>query len=231
MPKETKKNQPATVDRATKTQLLTSSDLSEEKHVWSRKRFGIKIPIFILILLGVIVVLGLLGFLLKDKFLVATINGRPVFRYELDQRLTSTYGKEALENLIVEKLIKDEAKKRGVNVSEKDVEEEAEKIEKSLGEGVTLKDALSFQGVSLSDFKEQLKLRLQLTRMLEGEVTVSEEEVDTFLKDNAKTLVVTGEAEQRAEAREKVKEQKINSSLQGWVEGLLAKAKITRFLK
>ena len=80
-------------------------------------------------------------------------------------------------------------------------------------------------------FKEQLKLRLQLTRMLEGEVTVSEEEVDTFLKDNAKTLVATGEAEQRAEAREKVKEQKINSSLQGWVEGLLAKAKITRFLK
>jgi len=231
MPKETKKNQPATVDRATKTQLLTSSDLSEEKHVWSRKRFGIKIPIFILILLGVIVVLGLLGFLLKDKFLVATINGRPVFRYELTQRLTSTYGKEALENLIVEKLIKDEAKKRGVSVSEQDVEQEAKKLEKSLGEGVTLEDALKFQGVSLADFKKQLELRLQLNKILEKEITISEEEVTKFIEENGKTLVATGEAERKTEAREQLKEQKINESLQTWIEGLLAKAKITRFLK
>ena len=169
--------------------------------------------------------------MLKDKFLVATINGRPVFRYELDQRLTSTYGKEALENLIVEKLIKDEAKKRGVSVSEQDVEQEAKKLEKSLGEGVTLEDALKFQGVSLADFKKQLELRLQLNKILEKEITISEEEVTKFIEENGKTLVATGEAERKTEARKQLKEQKINESLQTWIEGLLAKAKITRFLK
>jgi len=233
MPKNVKKSVKNSLTANTmevqQPQITDTSVLSERSSFWSKKKFGLKTPV--LAFLVFIIVLGLLGFLLKDKFLVATINGRPVFRYELTQRLTSTYGKEALENLIVEKLIKDEAKKRGVSVSEQDVEQEAKKLEKSLGEGVTLEDALKFQGVSLADFKKQLELRLQLNKILEKEITISEEEVTKFIEENGKTLVATGEAERKTEARKQLKEQKINESLQTWIEGLLAKAKITRFLK
>lgn len=225
---------PRSVKKITKKSVMTDAVETpqpqvEKSSVWPKKKFGIKPSVLILLVL--IIVLGLLGFLFKDRLLVATINGRPVFRYELDQRLTSTYGKEALENLIVEKLIKEEAKKSGVNVSEQEVSDEEKRLEASLGEGVTLEDALKFQGVSLADFKKQLELRLQLNKILEKQITISDEEVDKFIKDNEKTLVATGEAERKAEAREQLKEQKINESLQTWIEGLLAKAKITRFLK
>lgn len=225
---------PRSVKKITKKSVMTDvvempQPQMEKTSVWPKKKFGIKPPVLILLVL--IIVLGLLGFLFKDRLLVATINGRPIFRYELDQRLTSTYGKEALENLIVEKLIKEEAKKSGVSVSEQEVSEESKRLEASLGEGVTLEDALKFQGVSLADFKKQLELRLQLNKILEKQITISDEEVDKFIKDNGKTLVATGEAERKTEAREQLKEQKINESLQTWIEGLLAKAKITRFLK
>lgn len=227
--KSVKKSLTANTVEVRQPQITNTSVLSERSPSWPKKKFGLKTPVLVLLVL--IVVLGLLGFLFKDKILVATINGRPVFRYELNQRLTSTYGKEALENLIVEKLIKDEAKKRGVSVSAQDVEQEAKKLEKSLGEGVTLEDALKFQGVSLADFKKQLELRLQLNKIMEKEITISEEEVTKFIEENGKTLVASGEAERKIEAREQLKEQKINESLQTWIEGLLAKAKITRFLK
>jgi len=72
---------------------------------------------------------------------------------------------------------------------------------------------------------------LQLNKILEKEITISEEEVTKFIEENGKTLVATGEAERKTEARKQLKEQKINESLQTWIEGLLAKAKITRFLK
>lgn len=183
------------------------------------------------IVVVILIALAGLAYFFKDKFIAATVNGNPIFRYELNQRLTSTFGKETLENLIVERLIGEEAARRNIVVNEDDVGREIEKMEESLGAGTKLEDILKYQGVSLVDFKEQLKLRLQVNRILEKEITVTQEEVGQYLKDSAKTLVATGEAEKKAEASKNIKEEKINEKIQTWISDLLAKAKITRFLK
>lgn len=189
----------------------------------------LKKHLFVLAVL--VILLAVLGYFFKDKLIAATVNGNPIFRYELNQRLTSTFGKETLENLIVERLIGEEAARRNIVVNEDDVGREIEKMEESLGAGTKLEDILKYQGVSLVDFKEQLKLRLQVNRILEKEITVTQEEVGQYLKDSAKTLVATGEAEKKAEASKNIKEKKINEKIQTWISDLLAKAKITRFLK
>ena len=89
-----------------------------------------------------------------------------------------------------------------------------------------------FQGErSKEEFQKQLKIRLQLNRILEKEISITPEEVDKYIKDNAKSLVATVEAERKIEATETIREQKISSMIQQWVNDLLAKAKITRFLK
>lgn len=186
--------------------------------------------IFSLVIFILLVAAGL-GYLFKDKFVVAMVNSKPVFRYELNQRLTSTFGKETLENMIVEKLIKEEAKKRGISITDQDIDKEVEKLGKSLGNGMKIEDVLKMQSISLADFKKQLRLRLQVNKILEKEVTISDEEIDKFIKDNSGALIATGEAEKKVEAREKLKEQKISELVQKWVGELLAKAKITRFLK
>lgn len=183
------------------------------------------------ILILLVVILAALGYLYKDKFIVATINGKPIFRYQLSQRLTAVYGKETLENMIVETLIGQEAKRQKIDVTASDIDEEIAKVTKSLGEGMKLEDALKFQGLSLAEFKRQLELRLQVNRILDKEISITPEETDKYLKDNAKTLVATGEAERKTEAQGLLKEQKINERVQTWVSELLQKAKITRFLK
>lgn len=183
------------------------------------------------ILILLVVILAALGYLYKDKFIVATINGKPIFRYQLSQRLTAVYGKETLENMIVETLIGQEAKRQKIDVSASDIDEEIAKVTKSLGEGMKLEDALKFQGLSLAEFKRQLELRLQVNRILGKEISITPEETDKYLKDNAETLVATAEAERKTEAQGLLKEQKINERVQTWVSELLQKAKITRFLK
>lgn len=199
-------------------------------------RFAIKKETFKKVILPLIflavLILGLLGYFFKDRIIVAIVDNRPIFRFELNQRLTSSvFGKETLENMIVEQLIVQESRKRGINITEEDLNKEIDKISKNLGEGVKIEDALKFQGISLPEFKRQLSIRVQLNRILEKEISVSSEEIDKYMKDNAKTLIATIEAERRNEANEKIKEQKISEKVQTWVNDLLSKAKISRFLK
>lgn len=216
-------------EKGEKKELYQTDPLINQRleHMTASKKRKYFIPGLFLFILILIV----LGYLFRSKFIAATINGKPVFRYELNKRLTSVFGKETLENLIVEKLIQEETKSKGVTVSEKDISDEVAKLEKSLSAGMKLEDALKYQGVSLTEFKSQLKLRLQVNRILEKEVATSSEEIDKYLKDNDKTIIATGESERKEEAKEKLKEQKIAERVQQWVSELLAKAKVTRFLK
>lgn len=183
------------------------------------------------VLIVLVVLIAVLGYLFKDRIVVAIVNNKPVFGYVLDQRLVKSYGKETLENMIVEQLIKEEAAKKGVVVTEEDIKAEIDKVTKSLGAGVTIDDALKYQGITLDNFKQQLKIRLQVNKILEKDISVTSDELDKFIKDNDKLLTASGEAERRTEAEAKLKEQKISAKIQTWVSELIAKAKITRFLK
>lgn len=194
-----------------------------------QKKSVLKIHLLFLILL--LLAAGVAGYIYKDKILVALVNGKPVFRYQLNNVLVKSFGKEALENLIVENLIKDEVRKNQINVSESDIDKEVEKISKNLGNGMKIEDALKTQGMTLADLRSQLKLRLQVNKILEKDISVSAEEIDKFIKDNGNALTATTEAEKRVEATNALTEQKLSAKIQTWISDLLAKAKITRFLK
>lgn len=178
-----------------------------------------------------LIVLSLLGYFYKDKFIAATVNGKPVFRYQLNQRLSSTYGKETLENIIVEKLIGEEAKKKGILVTDEEISAEVTQLEQNLGGGMKIEDALSMQGMTLADFKSQLVIRLQVNKILESEISISDQEVNDYVMANAESMIATDEAERKAEALQIIKEGKISERIQTWVQELLDKAKITRLLK
>lgn len=178
-----------------------------------------------------LVIIGLLGYLFKEQFIVGTVNGKPIFRHQLNQRLTQAIGKETLENMIVEELINQEAKKENIVVGEKEIDEEVAKISQSLGEETKIEDVLAFQGLNMKDFRDQLRIRLQVNKLLGDEVEISKEEIDEFVGNNAESLTATDEAGKREEAQEIIREQKIGQKLQTWLSDLMANAQITRFLK
>lgn len=204
------------------------SEMSENKVCCLGGKIGKK---FIFVLLSLVIIASALGYFFKDRFLVAVVNGKPIFRYSLSQFLIKSSGKDALENLIVEKLVQAEVKKNNVSVGDQDIENEINKIKEQLGTSVSLENALSMQGMTLEDFREQIKTRLQVYKILENEITVSDEEVNQYLQDNASLLTGTTDEEKKVEASAAIKEQKMNERIQTWVNDLLSQAKITRFLK
>ncbi|PIV02168.1 hypothetical protein COS55_00150, partial [Candidatus Shapirobacteria bacterium CG03_land_8_20_14_0_80_40_19] len=185
-----------------------------------------------LLVLGVLVVLAaVLGYFFRDRLLVAIVNGKPVFRYKLNQLLVKSSGKEALENLIVEGLIKEEVKKNQVVITKEDIDGEIKKISAQFGDVTKFEEVLKAQGMSKEDFQSQIETKLQVYGILGKDITVSEDEISQFLKENGETMTATSEAEKRTEANGVLREQKINEKVQTWISDLLAKAKITRFLK
>jgi len=213
------------------TPVRVDSRESTDSCSWCGKFSSANLRKIIIFFLTILVVLALLGYYFKDKFIVSIVNGKPIFRSQLNQRLISSFGGETLENMIVEKLIKAEIAKQGVQAKEEEVDSELNKIAESLGNQAKIEDVLSSQGISMKDFRSQLQMRLEVNKIMEKEITISDSEVDQFVEDNGPILIATGEAERKVEAKARIREQKINEKVQQWVSDLLAQAKISRFLK
>ena len=172
-----------------------------------------------------------LGYWFKDRYLAGMVNNSPIFRTQLNSRLSQQYGKQVLEDLVVEKLIEQEAKKNGVVVSAKEIEAEIDVIKAQLGDQTDLDSVLAFQGLKKSDLERQLRIQLILKKLLEKDIAVSEEEIASYIKENKKVMTATSEAELNTEARERLTEQKFAEKINPWISDLLTSAKVVRFLR
>lgn len=192
-----------------------------------KKSIFSKAVFFLLTILAV----GFLGYRLRPKFLGGLVNGEPIFRFQLTGRLYSSYGRQVLEDLIVEKLISQEAKKEKISVSAEQLNQAIEKIKAQLGEQTDLDSVLAIQGIRRSDFENQLKIQILVQKLLEREVSISKEEIAEFIKENKKIMEATAEADLEAEAKESLLNQKISERLNPWISELVSRAKVLRFVK
>jgi len=171
-------------------------------------------------------------FLVKKGYVVsAVVNGQPIFRWELNQNLASRFGEQTLESMITERLIADAAQKEGVVVTQAEVDTKVGTITQTLGPNVNLEELLKYQGMTRADFEQQVRLQLTVEKVLGKDVTLTEEEIDVFLKDNKETMTATGQAELRVEARDALLSQKISEKMQPWLTELRQSAKITKLFE
>lgn len=168
---------------------------------------------------------------LLGKFFAGKVNLDWITKSELSGQLYSRYGRQVFEELIVDSLIRQEAKGKKVEVTRQDLDNAIEKIKKTvLGEEMDLDNLLSLQGVSRQEFEKQLEVQILAQKLLSDQIDVSEEEVNTFIKENKEYLIATDESGLKAEAEEKLREQKIGEKLNTWISDLLEKAQVLRLL-
>lgn len=167
---------------------------------------GRKTIIVILIILGVI----LLGFYKKQWIIAAIVNGSPVSNIELMNRLNKQYREQTLSQLINEKIILDEAKKKSVVVQGSEIDERVKKIEEQVGGAQALDGLLSKQRQTREDLAQQIRLQLILEKLYSNEASISAEEVDKFIEENTSQLQATDSAKQKEEAQEILKQQKLS---------------------
>ncbi len=182
-----------------------------------------------------LLVLGLIYFLVRF-LLVASVNGQLVDRLTIIKDLEKQGGKKVLDTVILKTLINQEAKKRKLTVSQKELDAELQKIETNVtSQGTTLNALLAQQGMTKNDLISEVKLQLLITKMVGSNVSVTQKEIDTYLesqKNQTSTdLGSTTLGLDRVKAESVLRQQKIQVKIQAFIADLKAKAKINYFVK
>lgn len=178
-----------------------------------------------------VIILGALLFYFKGVFIAAMVNGSPVSRLSVISELEKTAGKKALDTIITKKLLNDEAKKKGVVITNDEVNAEIAKIEEQIKtQGGTLDAVLTQQGMTRKDMAEQISLQKKLEKLIADKIQVSDEEAAKLLADS-KVAVPKGEEEKyKAQAKEQIRGQKLNDAAGAFIESLRTQASIKYFV-
>lgn len=189
------------------------------------KKPRVFIPVIVIIVL-------ILLFLFKNMFVVALVNGQPVFRMAYQQQLEAQAGKQVMSSLVTQSLLEQEAARRGITVSQTELDAQLRTIQAQLAtQGQTLDSALAAQGLSQSSFMQQLRLQALVQKMLADKITVSDTEISDYISKNQATLP-TGEtdAQIKAQVKQQLSQQKLSQQAQLLVQQLQSKAHITYFI-
>jgi parvulin-like peptidyl-prolyl isomerase len=180
----------------------------------------------------IVVVVIIIAFLLKGLFVAALVNGEPITRFQVISELEKQGGKQALSSLVNQALILQEARKKNIQVSQKEVDAATKQIEDSLkGQGQDLDTALAAQGMTRKDLETQLKLRTLVEKLLADKIKVTDKEIADYIEKNKDTLPANAtEAENKKSVEEQLKQQKLSTESSAWVEGLNKNAKVNYFV-
>ncbi len=181
----------------------------------------------------VAVVLIVIGFLFtRGHIVAATVNGSPISRMALNERLERQDGKQTLEAMINEKVLNDEFERLGITVEATAVEEQIKKIEGQVAsQGGTLDEALAQQGVTRKVLEEQVESQLKLEKVLGEKVEVTEAEVTAYITESG-IQIPEGEPVEtfNQEITEQLKQQKLQVEAQKWVAEVTDKATIKYYV-
>lgn len=236
-PKAAKKTTPRKTSPAPEKADTTPSVISSP--VRSSVRPPMKVRKLYILLAAVVIALIGLAIYYRRVFVVAMVNGQPITRlaymnetesvYLQDQRVTA--GKQALNQLVTKTLLKQEADRRHITVSEKEVNDEVANTRKMLDkQGQKLEDALALQGDSLPAYEDRIRTQ-KLIQKLVGNVTVSDKEIDDYINQNKSSFPqeLTGD-DLKTQVKQTLQSQKSNEKLQSLIQSLQQKAKVTYFI-
>jgi len=168
----------------------------------------------------------------RGFFIAATVNNQPIARLSVVLEAEKQLGSQTLENLISEVLIKQKARDLHIEVTQESVDARVAELEETLTvEGQSLEDILALSGTNREQFEDQIKTQLIVEKLLEGDVNVSDEEVNQYIEENADFLPVDlEEAELRDVARDQLRQQKLGARFGTWMSEVRSESDITYFV-
>jgi foldase protein PrsA len=180
-----------------------------------------------------VLVAFIFGYFLKGYFVAALVNGKPISRLRVIKQLEKTQGLTALDNIITEELIRQEAKKNGISVSKVDVDAEIASIETSLkSQSQTLDEVLAAQGMTRAELIKNIELQKLIEKILTDKATVTDAEVQKYIDDNKASFPEgTNMEEVKTLVRQQLIQQKVSTEFQAWIDGVKKASKINILVK
>lgn len=187
-----------------------------------------KKPKPIVIKIGIALLILAALFFAKGFFIAATVNGSPISRWSVIKELEKQGGKQALEAVIDQKIIKAELNKQKIAVTAEEFDGEIKKIEEQVAsQGGNLEMALEQQGMTKEKLVEQITIQKKLEKLLADKVVVTDSDIDTYIKaSEAKPAPGIKMEDFKQQLGEQLKKQKFQTEAQQWVMNLVASSTI-----
>ena len=117
---------------------------------------------------------------------VAIVNGEKITKDQLYEAFLANGGSTVLEQLVSDRIIKQEAAKLGVKVTDEEVETQIEKLiaENYYGIEEYYQQALAQYGISEEALKDSIRTELLLTGIVRSKIEVTDKEVEEYFREN-----------------------------------------------
>lgn len=217
-------------EKSPKTPKTSIQELHQPKQPGNS--FAFKLKKSYLIGLIVVVLTTILAFFGKNIVIAATVNGQPIYRLSIVSELEKQGGKQALDGIISETLIFQEARKKNVSVSEDEIAAEIKKIEDNLSkQGQSLDQLLITQGLGRDSLKKRITIQKLVEKLIGKDIAVSDKEVDEYIEKNKDQLPQDQDQNKlRSDIKEQLKQQKLSEKVQNWLTDLQKNSKINYFV-
>lgn len=213
-------NQKAHLAAALKTATKPEASVSTLRSFFHKKQ-NVKKALLVLIALFAL-------YLAKDQLIVAVVNGQPIFRWTVINKLEDQGGRQTVDSLITEKLVRQALREANVQVSREEVDAAVAEIEARLvSQGMTLDQALAQEGLTRQKLEDDIMLQKSAEKLVAEKVSVTDEAIDAYIAENKDFMPadLTGEA-LREEVRAQLVANETNMAIQTWVQELTTNATI-----
>lgn len=119
-----------------------------------------------------------------SRDVVATVNGEPITKEDLYEAMLAAGGGRLLEQLIEERLVEQEAARRGITVGEDEIAKEIEQLKQRYGGDEGFKAVLQQFGMTEERLRREVRVNLLVRKLLAPEIQVTEQDVRRYYEEH-----------------------------------------------
>lgn len=188
-----------------------------------------------------LILAAIIGFLLgyggfkPNQDAVASVNGEKITKDQLYDLMVKSNGEEALNSLISAKLVELETAKQNIVISDQEIQTELQKYYDNYGGEAGFNQALASNGFTLEEFKKEIVNELSIRKILEPQITITDEELKTYFEENKTMFAAEGQEANleasEAEVREALLQTKLEEAYSSWMDSLYQQYSVKNYLK
>lgn len=133
------------------------------------------LPKYVSAVCAVILLIVLFWYKTGSWPVVAVVNYKPIFRFQLNDTMYQQIGAQTLDSLVIEQLIKDDIAAKHIAIADADIDAKITQIKSSLGTDADFQQALAAQGLNEARLRDQVKIQLGLEKLVADGATDSAE--------------------------------------------------------
>lgn len=136
----------------------------------------------------IIVIIALLTYKFGPWLVPAVVDGKPVSRFGVWQRMEKSYGEQTLDDMVNEMILDRAIEKSGVKVEQSAIEAQLADLETQFESLGGLDAALEQRGLTKAELEKQIVTQLSVEQILADKVSVDDAAVQTEYDTNKDTL-------------------------------------------